>query len=141
MPLQFKLLAYFLVFGMIIILVLWGFQSFFLQPFYTASKTNRVEQSAQIISRSINSNKNVQTTIENVARNNSMSVYVYDSTLRGTCELKYSRESDNPVMAIMNSMTQEGTKYGQASALSWLYMLATLTVIMIFILLTRRWLK
>ena len=49
--------------------------------------------------------------------------------------------SDNPVMAIMNSMTQEGTKYGQASALSWLYMLATLTVIMIFILLTRRWLK
>ncbi len=49
--------------------------------------------------------------------------------------------SDNPVMSIMNTMTQEGTKYGQASALSWLYMLATLAVILIFILLTRRWLK
>ena len=49
--------------------------------------------------------------------------------------------SDNPVMSIMNSMTQEGTKYGQASALSWLYMLATLAVILIFILFTRRWLK
>ncbi|MBR6025126.1 MAG: sugar ABC transporter permease [Firmicutes bacterium] len=49
--------------------------------------------------------------------------------------------SDNPVMSIMNSMTQTGTKYGQASALSWLYMLATLAVILIFILFTRRWLK
>ncbi|MBP1587372.1 MAG: sugar ABC transporter permease [Clostridia bacterium] len=49
--------------------------------------------------------------------------------------------SDNPVMSIMDSMTREGTKYGQASALSWLYMLATLAVILIFILFTRRWLK
>ena len=49
--------------------------------------------------------------------------------------------SDNPVMGIMNEMTQEGTKYGTASALSWMYMLATLAVILIFILCTKRWLK
>ena len=49
--------------------------------------------------------------------------------------------SDNPVMSMMNTYTQEGTKYGMASALSWMYMLATLLVILIFILFTRRWLK
>ena len=49
--------------------------------------------------------------------------------------------SDNPVMSMMNQYTQEGTKYGMASALSWMYMLVTLLVILIFILFTRRWLK
>ena len=49
--------------------------------------------------------------------------------------------SDNPVMGIMSELTSTGTKYGEASALSWMYMLATLVVILVFILLTRRWLK
>lgn len=48
--------------------------------------------------------------------------------------------ADNPVMSIMNTMTTSD-KYGMASALSWMYMLATLAVILVFILLTRRWLK
>lgn len=47
----------------------------------------------------------------------------------------------NPVMDLMNSMTETGTKYGMASALSWMYMLMTLIVILLFILLTRRWLR
>lgn len=47
----------------------------------------------------------------------------------------------NPVMGILEEMTNAGTKYGMASALSWMYMLATLLVILIFILLTRRWLR
>lgn len=49
--------------------------------------------------------------------------------------------ANNPVMSIMNSMTREGTKYGEAAALSWMYMLATLAVILVFVLLTRRWLR
>ena len=50
-------------------------------------------------------------------------------------------DSQNPVMKILNTLTQEGTKYGMASALSWIYMLMTLVVILIFVLLTRRWLR
>ena len=48
---------------------------------------------------------------------------------------------DNPIMNMMQSMTETGTKYGMASALSWMYMLITLITILIFILLTRRWLR
>ena len=47
----------------------------------------------------------------------------------------------NPVMGILEQMTNAGTKYGMASALSWMYMLATLIVILIFVLRTRRWLR
>ena len=48
---------------------------------------------------------------------------------------------DNPIMSMMQSMTEAGTKYGMASALSWMYMLITLVTILIFILLTRRLLR
>ena len=47
----------------------------------------------------------------------------------------------NPVMDMFISMTTKGTEYGMASALSWIYMLMTLLTILIFILLTRRWLR
>ncbi len=48
--------------------------------------------------------------------------------------------SDNPVMGIMLSLNNQ-TKFGVSSALAWMYMLAALIVILIFVLLTRRWLK
>lgn len=48
--------------------------------------------------------------------------------------------SDNPVMGIMLTLNDQ-TKFGVSSALAWLYMLAALIVILIFVLLTRRWLK
>lgn len=46
-------------------------------------------------------------------------------------------DSTNPVMNLLNGMTA----YGERAALSWLYMLMTLLVILVFILFTRRWLK
>lgn len=46
-------------------------------------------------------------------------------------------DSTNPVMSLLNGME----KYGERAALSWLYMLMTLIVILIFILFTRRWLR
>jgi len=48
---------------------------------------------------------------------------------------------NNPVMSMMNEMTEKGTEYGMASALSWMYMLLALVTILIFILFARRWLK
>lgn len=79
-PLHFKLLWYFLLFGLIILIVLWAFNTFFLEAFYTAAKSAQVEKNASIISKSIEENKNVQGTIESVASYNSLNVYLYDTT-------------------------------------------------------------
>ena len=97
-PLHFKLFWYFLVFGLIILVVLWVFQTFFLESFYTMSKSNQVEKNASVISKSIEENKNVQATIENVASYNSLSVYVYDTT--SLFRLIYACEYDNPATAL-----------------------------------------
>ena len=94
-PLQLKLLGYFLLFGAIILIVLWVFQSFFLKPYYTNSKTNRVQQGATRISQSIEQNKNIWTTIDNVASDNSLSVYVYDSS-SGLMKMLYQCTYDIP---------------------------------------------
>lgn len=79
-PLHFKLLWYFLLFGLIIVIVLWIFNVFFLEAFYTATKSSQVEKNASMISKSIEENKNVQGTIESVASYNSLNVYMYDTT-------------------------------------------------------------
>ncbi len=130
MPLQFKLLCYFLLFGVIIVIVLWIFQTFFLESFYTMTKSSQVEKNASIISKSIEENKNVQGTIENVASYNSLSVYVYDSD--SLFSLKYACEYDNPATTLnfeyhdvytyyKNAMENDGqymcitSKYGEES--------------------------
>ncbi len=80
MPLHFTLLCYFLLFGFIILIVLWVFQSFFLESFYTSTKKRSVEKSAKIIAESLENNTNPLATIENVASYNSLSVQVYDTS-------------------------------------------------------------
>lgn len=50
-------------------------------------------------------------------------------------------DARNPVMSLLSQLNSAGNKYGVAAALSWMYMLATLLVILIFILLTKRWLR
>ena len=99
-PLQIKLLGYFLLFGAIILIVLWVFQSFLLKPYYTSSKSRRVEQSAMRISQSIQQNKNIWTTIDNVASSNSLSVYVYDSG-SGLMKMLYQCTYDVPANELM----------------------------------------
>lgn len=79
-PLHFKLLWYFLLFGLIILIVLWVFNAFFLETFYTTTKSSQVEKNASIISKSIEENKNVQGTIESIASYNALNVYLYDTT-------------------------------------------------------------
>ncbi len=50
-------------------------------------------------------------------------------------------DARNPVMNLLSQLNSAGNKFGVAAALSWMYMLATLLVILIFILLTKRWLR
>lgn len=96
-PLQFKLLSYFLLFGAIILAALWFFQSFLLKPYYTSEKSRLVEQSASRISLSIEQNQNVWNTIDNVAGYNSLTVYVYDTdSVLGFTSPIYEVNYDNP---------------------------------------------
>ena len=81
LPLRIKLLGYFLVFGAIILVVLWVFQSFFLKPLYTFSKSLKVDKGASRISRSVEYNKNnwdVWATAHSVASEYNLTVYLYD---------------------------------------------------------------
>lgn len=122
-PLHFKLLAYFLLFGIIILIVLWAFQTFFLESFYTMTKSAQVEKNASVISRSIKENKNVQGTIENVASYNSLSVYVYDSN--SLFSLKYLCEYDNPATELHFEYHDVYSYYKKASENGGQYMCVT----------------
>ena len=118
-PLHFKLLWYFLLFGLIILIVLWVFNTFFLETFYTGTKASQVEKNASIISKSIEENKNVQSTIENVASYNSLAVYVYDTS--SLFAEKYCCDYDSPATSLKleyhdaysyyNSALENGGKY------------------------------
>lgn len=123
-PLNFKLLCYFLLFGLIILIVLWVFQTFFLESFYTMTKSSQVEKNASIISKSIEENKNVQGTIENVASYNSLSVYVYNSSST-LFELMYDCEYDNPATALDFEYHDVYSYYKSASENGGQYMCVT----------------
>lgn len=97
-PLSFRLMKYFWLFGFLIIMVLWVFQSFFLESFYTNSKKANVEKSVEIIAKSIEQNKNVIATIDNTASYNSLFVSVYNTTtsvFTVEYELNYANPSTN----------------------------------------------
>lgn len=112
MPLHYKLLWDFLLFGLIIIAVLWVFNTFFLGMFYTMSKQTQVEKNAMIISKSIEENKNVQGTIESVASYNSLAVYVYDST--NVFAEKYHCDYDSPTSSIDLEVNDAFNYYNEA---------------------------
>lgn len=122
-PLHFKLLCYFLLFGIIILIVLWAFQTFFLESFYTMTKSAQVEKNAAVISKSIKENKNVQGTIENVASYNSMSVYVYDTA--SLFSLRYGCEYDSPATALNLEYHDIYSYYKSASENGGQYMCVT----------------
>ena len=99
MPLQRKLLAYFLLFGTIILAILWVFQSFFLKPLYTLSKSLRVDRGANSISQAVERNKNVWATVDNVALKYTLSVYLYDAG-RGLPTLARAGSYENPAIKL-----------------------------------------
>lgn len=79
-PLKYKLAKYFLAIVFATIVLLWFFQIVFLESFYKSIKTTQVEQGAKQISVSVRNNSNISEVIDAVSRNNSLSVYIYDTT-------------------------------------------------------------
>ena len=92
------LFSYFLSFGAVILLIMLIFSTFFLETFYTMTKSAQVEKNATKISKAIKENKNIHSTIEDVASYNSLSVYVYDSS--SLFSLIYACEYDSPVTSL-----------------------------------------
>lgn len=113
-PLKTKLLYYFLLFGFIILTILWAFHNFFLESTYTISKQKLVERNAKTIARSITQQKNVRNTIENVASENSLAVYVYDSK-KSPFEVKYECDYANKATSISLSSKDVNYLYLEAA--------------------------
>lgn len=95
LPLRYKLGIYFIAFSAIMLVFLWIFQTMFLETCYTLIKQHQVKTYASQIIKSIQSGENTTDTINNLSRENEMSVYVYDST-DGVMSKKYSSEYINP---------------------------------------------
>ena len=79
MPLKFKLIAAFTGFTAIVLVVLWLFQTVFLDDFYKVIKTNQIEKTANYICNHMEDN-DIGSYIENIRERNSMTVGVYDTS-------------------------------------------------------------
>ena len=110
--LNFKLFSYFLFFGAVIIFVMWIFSAFFLETFYTITKSAQAEKNASVISQAIKENDDAQKTIETVASYNSLSVYVYNSN--SLFSLIYACEYDSPVTSLKFEYHDVYTYYKKA---------------------------
>ncbi|MBR1482382.1 MAG: HAMP domain-containing histidine kinase [Ruminococcus sp.] len=110
-----RLLWYFLLFGAIILVVLWVFQSFLLKPYYTSKKSKIVEQSGARIVKAIEQNKNIWTTIDSVASYNSLTVCVYGTeSVMGFASPIYEINYDNPAAQLTIEAHEVNTYYRNA---------------------------
>lgn len=112
-PLSFRLMKYFWLFGLMILIVLWIFQSFFLETFYTASKKSDVKQSAETIATALEQNKNVLATIENTAMHNLLSVGVFEVSSSFFTE-RYECNYANPSVVDKLRLHEVYSCYGNA---------------------------
>ena len=77
-PLRFYLAAGFLVFSALLLVVLWLFQTVFLESFYKAVKTGQVKSCAYTVSDNINSSE-LSDLIAEIEEQNGMSVAIYNT--------------------------------------------------------------
>ena len=96
LPLRYKLSIYFIFFSLIMLIFLWVFQTVFLEPCYTLIKKYQVSSYAARIAESIREGSDTADNINDISRENEMSVYIYDST-ESILVKKYSSEFNNPL--------------------------------------------
>jgi len=73
---KWKLFAYFSLFSLIMILLLWLFQIVFLNSFYETIKINEIYSTCHTIESSLNST-NLENTIEHLSHNNDICILLY----------------------------------------------------------------
>ncbi len=94
LPLRYKLSIYFMAFSASMLIFLWVFQLAFLETCYTLIKQEQVRSYASKVTTAIRNGENTDA-INNVLRQNEMSVYVYNSS-NTILEKKYTGEFNNP---------------------------------------------
>ncbi len=79
LPVHFKLLAWFLAFSFIMLILLWLFQTIFFSNFYKRVRVNQVEDCAHSIEGNISDN-HITSLIDNLSDQNDVGVYVFDTS-------------------------------------------------------------
>lgn len=79
LPLHYKILLWFVLFSLIMLVLLWIFQSLCFRSVYSFVRINQVEKCASSIEENINS-QDIATLVENLAEQNDVAIYVYDTT-------------------------------------------------------------
>ncbi len=79
LPLKAKLICAFLLFTAVMLIVLWIFQTVFLDDFYLVIKKNQIEKTADYISNHINED-DIEEYISDIRERNSMTAGVYDTS-------------------------------------------------------------
>lgn len=97
LPLHYKILLWFVLFSLIMLVLLWVFQTVCFRSVYTKVRVNQVKKCASSIEENINS-QNVTTLVENLAEQNDVMIYVYDTT---TSKIRPVYSTDKSFMKVM----------------------------------------
>ncbi len=79
LPLHYKILMWFVLFSLIMMILLWFFQTVFFSTFYRNVRVNQVKDCAKSIENNI-TESNITSLVENVAEQNDVLIYVYDTS-------------------------------------------------------------
>ncbi len=120
LPLRYKLSIYFIGFAAAMLVLLWVFQTFFLEPCYTLIKQNQVRSYAEKITEAIKHGESASSSIGDLSKRNEMSVYVFNSSDSIITKL-YSSEYNNPSGAHDISMHDVYAYYRLANEQNGIY--------------------
>lgn len=110
-PLKLHLAAGFLLFSVLLMIVLWLFQTVFLETFYKSVKTRQVKSCANSVADSIDAS-DLSDLISDIEEQNSMTVAIYDTTVANIFTTVYS--SKNPFQRFDMEMSTVRELYASA---------------------------
>lgn len=123
LPLRYKLSLYFIAFSVLMLGFLWIFQIAFLETSYTVIKQKQITNCANEITEKLINKQGTIEAIDNISKNNEMSVYIYDSGSPILMQ-RYSSEYNNPVSGFNIEMSKVYSYYRLATENNGVYIKA-----------------
>lgn len=111
LPLHYKLLMWFVMFSLIMMVFLWAFQTVFFSTFYKEVRVNQVKECSSSIEDNITS-ENITTLVENLAEQNDVTIYVYET---GSSLIKPLYSTDKSYMRILFKQGESSTASNNTS--------------------------
>lgn len=105
LPLHYKLLMWFVFFSLIMMVFLWVFQTVFFRTFYKEVRVNQVQECSSSIEDNITS-ENVTTLVENLAEQNDVVIYVYET---GSSLIKPLYSTDKSYMRVLFTQKEDSS--------------------------------